>query len=59
MKHYDCKFGVNMDNDPSLGIRRGRITLSNQELQPVFDAVVDKILKSCLNALIMQKAEVI
>jgi hypothetical protein len=59
MEIYDFKFGVVRDNNPSLGIRKGRITLSNDELQAIFDNVVNKILNSCLNSLIKQKAEVI
>jgi len=56
---YTLKFGFITDNDPSLGIHKGRITLSNEELKPVFDAVIGKIIKSCLGTLIGQKAEVI
>jgi hypothetical protein len=58
MPNYDFKFGVGRDNDESLGIRKGRITLSNDELKPLFDDVVSKILNSCLTSLIEQKAEV-
>jgi hypothetical protein len=58
MENYDFKFGHIRDNDPSLRIRKGRIALSNQELKPVFDAVVNKILNNCLSSLIKQKTEV-
>jgi len=59
MQNYDFKFGVNRDNDPRLGIHKGRITLSDRELEPLFDEVIQEILKSCLNTLIGQKTEVI
>jgi hypothetical protein len=59
MEKYDFKFGVIRDNDPSLGIHKGRITLSKQELKPIFDGVVKRILNSCLNSLRRQKAQVI
>jgi hypothetical protein len=59
MDTYDFKFGATRDNDPSVGIRRGRITLSNQELKPLFGVLVNKILNSCLDSLIGQNAKVI
>jgi hypothetical protein len=59
METYDFKFGKHADNDPHLGIRKGRITISNQELKPPFDDVVTKILNSCLNSLVRQKTKVI
>ena len=58
MEKYDLKFGQITDNDPSLKIYKGRITLSSKELSPVFDAVISKILASCLKSLIRQKTEV-
>jgi hypothetical protein len=58
MEKYALKFGVNRDNYPSLGISRGRITLSNEELKPVFDMVIGRIVKSCSGAIVSQKPEV-
>jgi hypothetical protein len=51
MENYNFKFGLNRDHDPSLGIHKGRITLSNEELKLLFDEVVNEILESCLNTL--------
>jgi hypothetical protein len=58
MEEYELKFGALTDNDPSLKIHNGRITLSNQDLKPVFDAVVDKIITSCSRIMDNQKPEV-
>jgi hypothetical protein len=58
MDKYTFKFGINTDNDPGIGIYKGRISLSNQELKPVFDAVIEKIITSCSSALIRQRTEV-
>jgi hypothetical protein len=58
MDKYTFKFGIPSHNDSSLGIHKGKISLSNQELQPLFDAVIDKIITNCSNALISQNAEV-
>jgi hypothetical protein len=55
---YTFKFGTNGDNDPDLGIHKGRISLSNKELKPVFDAVINKIITNCSNALVSQRTEV-
>jgi hypothetical protein len=58
MEKYTFKFGLNTDNDPSRGIHKGRISLYNEELKPLFDALIDKIIMSCSSALIGQRAEV-
>jgi len=52
------KFGVIGDNAPSLGIQKGRIVLSNQDLKPIFDAVVETIVASCSRIIVDQRAEV-
>jgi hypothetical protein len=59
VENYDFRFGHIGDNDPSLGIRKGRISLSNNELKPLFDDAVNKILNSCLESLRQQKTQVI
>ena len=59
MDKYQLKFGISSDNDPSLGIHKGKIALSNQELKLVFDTVIDRIATSCLSTIISKKAEVI
>jgi len=58
MKKYSFKFGIKTDNDLSLGIHEGKITLSNEELKPVFDAVIDKIVTSCSSIIVSQGAQV-
>jgi hypothetical protein len=58
MEKYSFKFGTEMDDYPSLGIHKGRIVLSNEELEPAFDRVIGKIVTSCLNVILNQKAEV-
>jgi hypothetical protein len=55
---YDLKFGPTSDNDPTLGIHKGKITLSNQELKPIFDAVINKIVTSCSRIIVNHRAEV-
>jgi len=55
---YSLKFGTSRDNDARLGIKKGRITLSTEDLKPVFDPIVDKIATSCSSAIVSQKAEV-
>jgi hypothetical protein len=59
MANYDFRFGSPRDHDPSLGINKGNITLSNDELKPLFDDAVTKILESCLDSLKRQKTQVI
>ncbi|KIM23486.1 hypothetical protein M408DRAFT_262258 [Serendipita vermifera MAFF 305830] len=54
---YDLKFGSHTDSDSINGIDRGRITLSNEELRPIFDAVINRILVSCSGDIIKQKSE--
>jgi hypothetical protein len=58
INEYDIKFGGLNDNDASLGISKGKITLSNQDLKPVFDPVINKIVTSCSSIITTQKAEV-
>jgi hypothetical protein len=58
MDNYSLKFGVNRDNNASLGISKGRITISCEDLRSVFDAVISKIVTSCLSVIISQRAEV-
>jgi hypothetical protein len=58
MDTYNLRFSCRDDNDSRLGIHKGEITLSNQELKPLFDAVIDKIVTNCLDTLIGQKTEV-
>jgi hypothetical protein len=59
MENYHFKFGHIRDNSPSLRIHKGRITLSNDELKPIFNDAVNKILNNCLDSLIQQKTQVI
>jgi hypothetical protein len=59
MEKYDFRFGHINDNAPSLGICKGRITLSKEELKPLFDDAVNKILNNCLKSLRQQKTQVI
>jgi hypothetical protein len=59
MEKYSFKFGADTDNHASLGINKGKITLSNEELEPVFDRVIGKIVMSCSNVILSQNAEVI
>jgi hypothetical protein len=60
LENCDFRFGPITDHDPALGIQRGRIRLSaKEELKPLFDDVVNKILNSCLNSLRQQRAQVI
>jgi hypothetical protein len=58
MENYDLKFGGISDNDPSLGIHKGKITLSDQDLKPVFHPVINKIVTSCSSIINSQKTEV-
>jgi hypothetical protein len=58
MEKYDLTFGGIMDNDPSVGINNGKITLSLQDLKPIFGTVIDKIITSCSSVLKSQKTEV-
>lgn len=58
METYTLKFGEDSINAPELGIYKGKVTLSNEELKPVFDKVIDKILKGCVDTLIRQQAKV-
>ncbi|KIM26380.1 hypothetical protein M408DRAFT_330575 [Serendipita vermifera MAFF 305830] len=44
-------------NQYDLKFERGRITLSNEELKPVFDAVINEIVASCSGVIVKQKAE--
>ncbi|KIM23490.1 hypothetical protein M408DRAFT_332321 [Serendipita vermifera MAFF 305830] len=54
---YYLNFGASIDNDPSVGIERGRIALSNEDLKPAFDVVTDMVCKNCSEVLPGQKAE--
>ncbi|KIM23512.1 hypothetical protein M408DRAFT_262801 [Serendipita vermifera MAFF 305830] len=54
---YNLKFGSGIEKDLSVGINNGKITLSNENLKPAFDIVVDQIIKSCLGPLIKQRAK--
>ncbi|KIM23492.1 hypothetical protein M408DRAFT_27841 [Serendipita vermifera MAFF 305830] len=57
LSQYELKFGTLIDNDLPSGIERGTITLSNEELKPAFDAVVNEITASCSGVIVKQKAE--
>ncbi|KIM26383.1 hypothetical protein M408DRAFT_192539 [Serendipita vermifera MAFF 305830] len=57
IEEYPLEFGAPSDNNPSLGIHNGRITLSNQELKPIFDRVINKIVKGCSSVIISQNAQ--
>ncbi|KIM20155.1 hypothetical protein M408DRAFT_334111 [Serendipita vermifera MAFF 305830] len=57
MEKYELKFGSLRDHDPTIGIQKGRITLSRQDLATIFDSVTNQILGSCLNTLINQKTK--
>ncbi|KIM20152.1 hypothetical protein M408DRAFT_334110 [Serendipita vermifera MAFF 305830] len=54
MDYYELKFGSIKDNEPSIGVQKGRIALSSDELRPIFDSVTDQILRSCIGTLISQ-----
>jgi hypothetical protein len=56
---YDLKFGVSREDDPSLGIHKGRIMFSTEELKPLFDGVVNRIVERSLSVIVKQKAEVL
>jgi hypothetical protein len=58
MDKYHLKFGAVWDNAPALGIHKGRITLYNQELQPVFDEVLGKIVENCSTMIKKSRTEV-
>ncbi|KIM20154.1 hypothetical protein M408DRAFT_148427 [Serendipita vermifera MAFF 305830] len=51
---YELNFGSLRDNEPNIGIEKGRITLSSDELQSIFHPVTEQILDSCLQTLIDQ-----
>ena len=55
---YELKFGTNRDDDPNVGIYKGRITLSNKDLKQVFDPVINQIVESCSSIVVEQKAKV-
>jgi hypothetical protein len=58
MDTYNLRFSCSDDNDSRLGIHKGEITISNQEIKPLFDTVIDKIVTNCFDTLISQKTEV-
>jgi hypothetical protein len=55
---YDLKFGVIREDNPTLGINKGWITFSKEELQLLFDEVVNRIVASSLSAIVREKAKV-
>jgi hypothetical protein len=55
---YDLKFGVSREDNPTLGIHKGRITFSKGELQPLFDEVVSKIVANSLRVIVRENAKV-
>ena len=55
---WQFTFGTNRDNDSSLGIQKGSITLSNEDLKRAFDPVINQIVKSCSRVVSTEKAEV-
>ncbi|KIM20662.1 hypothetical protein M408DRAFT_125118 [Serendipita vermifera MAFF 305830] len=57
MENYGLRFGSINDNDPSLGINKGKITLSNEDLEPAFDLVTKQINEHCVKSLIQQRAK--
>ncbi|KIM26381.1 hypothetical protein M408DRAFT_192451 [Serendipita vermifera MAFF 305830] len=57
MEEYSLKFGSLRDNDPTVGIHKGRITLSDEDLRPVFDLVTKQIIASCFKPLIKQRTK--
>ncbi|KIM20156.1 hypothetical protein M408DRAFT_334112 [Serendipita vermifera MAFF 305830] len=57
IEEHILEFGAPSDNDPSLGIYKGHITLSNQELKIVFDSVISQIVERCLSVIISQQAQ--
>ncbi|KIM20667.1 hypothetical protein M408DRAFT_333876, partial [Serendipita vermifera MAFF 305830] len=57
MDEYSLKFGSVRDNEPSIGINKGKITVSAKELTDVFDAVTRQIITSCFGSLEKQKAK--
>lgn len=54
---YSLKFGSVKDNNPRLGINKGKITVSAKDLKRIFDSVTEQIVKSCFKSLIDQKAK--
>jgi hypothetical protein len=57
-KTYDIQFGSMSDNDAGLGIYKGKITISDRDLKPLFDPIVNMILTSCSSVIVSQKAQV-
>jgi hypothetical protein len=55
---YTLKFGSPSENDESIGISKGKLTLSNKEITTVFEPVVNKIVRSCSSVIASQKTEV-
>lgn len=55
--NYSLRFGSTMEHDPSVGINNGKITLSNQDLQPAFDHVINQIINGCFESLLKQRAK--
>ncbi|KIM20211.1 hypothetical protein M408DRAFT_334072 [Serendipita vermifera MAFF 305830] len=56
---YQIRFGGVNDTDERLGIYKGRITLSRQDLKDAFDNAVDQIIAYCKNSLRTQKPKYI
>ncbi|KIM23519.1 hypothetical protein M408DRAFT_332344 [Serendipita vermifera MAFF 305830] len=57
MEEYSLRFGSLRDNDSTVGIYKGRITLTDEELRPVFDLVTNQIIASCFTPLIKQRTK--
>ncbi|KIM23513.1 hypothetical protein M408DRAFT_262852 [Serendipita vermifera MAFF 305830] len=56
-EEYSFRFGSIKDDDSSLGIAKGRITLLDRELKPAFDLVIEKMIASCFHILVEQKTK--
>ncbi|KIM23508.1 hypothetical protein M408DRAFT_27851 [Serendipita vermifera MAFF 305830] len=56
---YSLQLGSTRENDPGLGICKGKIILSNQDLKPAFDLVAEQIINNTLTSLIKRHPEYI
>lgn len=54
---YSLNLGVLKENYPSLRIHNGKMTLSDQDLRPAFDLVINQIITSYFKSLIERRAK--
>ncbi|KIM20653.1 hypothetical protein M408DRAFT_333864 [Serendipita vermifera MAFF 305830] len=57
MDEHVLRFGSVRDSEPSLGINKGKIAVSAEDLRDVFNAVTNQIVSSCFRSLTEQKAK--